>query len=285
MSKSRRKDKSKDKAEPAPKAKKPKMADTADRHALYQEAVQCVETEIDFVDETYTQLRGKPARLLREDFGGTGNTSCEWVRRRKDNHAIVVDLDEEVLEWGRKHNVEPLGKAAGRVSMLKENVLKVQTEPMDVILAHNFSYWLFKDRDSLRGYFSKVRADLFEDGLLFLDAYGGSEAYTETTDRTKNKGFTYLWEQASFNPVTADMTCHIHFRFPDGSRMRKAFSYEWRLWTLPEIRELLAEAGFSRSTVYWEGTDEETGEGDGYFHPSDNGDADPAWVVYIVAEP
>ena len=105
-----------------------------------------------------------------------------------------------------------------------------------------------------------------------------------TTDKTKNKGFTYLWEQASFNPVTSEMVCHIHFRFPDGSKMRRAFSYEWRLWTLPEIRELLAEAGFSRSAVYWEGTDDDTGEGDGEFTASEKGEADPAWVVYIVAE-
>ena len=263
----------------------PKMAETADRHALYQEAVQCVETEIDFVDETYTELRGREASLLREDFAGTANTSCEWVRRRKTNRALAVDLDREVLEWGQRHNVQPMGDAGSRVSLLLEDVMQEKTDPVDAVLAHNFSYWLFKDRTSLRDYFEKVRGDLFADGLFFLDAYGGSEAYSIITEKTKNKGFTYLWEQATFNPVTADMTCHIHFRFPDGSKMKRAFTYEWRLWTLPEIRELLAEAGFGRSTVYWEGTDEETGDGDGHFHPADVGDADPAWVVYIVAEP
>jgi len=262
-----------------------KMAETADRHALYQEAVQCVETEIDFVDQTFEDLRGRKARVLREDFAGTANTSCVWVRRRKGNRAIAIDLDEEVLDWGRRHNVEPMGEDSARVALLLEDVLQVKTDPVDAVLAHNFSYWLFKDRSSLRCYFEKVHGDLFADGLFFLDAYGGSEAYTIVTDKTKNKGFTYLWEQAAFNPVTADMTCYIHFRFSDGSKMRRAFTYEWRLWTLPEIRELLAEAGFTRSTVYWEGTDEETGEGDGQFHPTDVGDADPAWVVYVVAEP
>ena len=43
---------------------------------------------------------------------------------------------------------------------------------------------------------------------------------------------------------------------------------------MPEIRELLLEAGFQRATVYWEGPNEETKEGD----------ADAAFVVYIVAE-
>ena len=51
------------------------------------------------------------------------------------------------------------------------------------------------------------------------------------------------------------MVNHIHFEFTNGSRLKRAFTYEWRLWTLPEIRELLGEAGFSRSTVYWEDRD------------------------------
>ena len=80
------------------------------------------------------------------------------------------------------------------------------------------------------------------------------------------------------------MTCHIHFEFPDKSRLEKAFSYDWRLWTLPEIRELLSEAGFADITVYWEGTDEESNEGNGIFEPTESGDADPGWICYIVAE-
>ena len=98
------------------------------------------------------------------------------------------------------------------------------------------------------------------------------------------RGFTYIWEQASFNPIDATMTCNIHFAFPDGSKMDQAFSYYWRLWSLPEIQELLEEAGFSEITVYWEGTDEESNEGDGIYKPATVGDADPGWVCYIVAQ-
>jgi hypothetical protein len=66
--------------------------------------------------------------------------------------------------------------------------------------------------------------------------------------------------------------------------MPRAFTYTWRLWTLPELREVLKEAGFERVTVYWQGTDEETGEGNGEFLPVDRGDPDPAWIAYLVAE-
>ena len=136
----------------------------------------------------------------------------------------------------------------------------------------------------MRRYFRRVRDALVDDGLFFLDAYGGSDAYREMRERTELDDFTYIWDQATFNPINGDMSCHIHFSFPDGSRLRNAFSYHWRLWTLPEIREILAEAGFRRNTVYWQGTDEDSGEGNGEFEPSEVGEADPAWIVYIVAE-
>jgi len=260
------------------------MAARADRHVLYQKAVQCVEAEIDFVDETYRRLRRRSARLLREDFCGTANTACEWVRRRPRNRALGIDLDPEVLEWGRRHNVARLGKAASRLELINGDVLTVRTEPPDAVLAMNFSYWIFKDRRTMRRYFRRVYDALAPQGVFFLDAYGGYEAFRVMRDRHENNGFTYIWDQAAYNPITGEMLCHIHFKFPDGSRLNRAFSYAWRLWTLPELRELLEEAGFSPVTVYWEGTDEETGEGDGNFEPAEVGEPDPAWIAYIVAE-
>ena len=266
------------------KNKKATMAERADVYALYQEAVQCVETEIDFVDETFTRLRGRKATVLREDFCGTASTACEWVRRRTGNRAIGVDIDPEVLEWGRTHNVASLGTGAERIALVQSDVVRVRTDLVDVVLAHNFSYWLLKERRLMRRYFRRVRESLKPGGLFFLDGYGGADAHREVKERTKNEGFTYIWEQAAFNPINHDMLCHMHFKFPDGSRIQRAFSYSWRLWSLPEIRELLAEVGFSRSTVYWQGTDEETGEGDGEFEPTEEGEADDAWIVYMVAE-
>ena len=52
---------------------------------MYQESVQCVEAEIDFVEKTYKEIRGNNARFLREDFSGTGQTAAEWVSRNKKN--------------------------------------------------------------------------------------------------------------------------------------------------------------------------------------------------------
>ncbi len=264
--------------------KGPTMAEQADRHVLYQESVQCVEAEIDFVDEKFEELRGRKAVTLREDFAGTGNTSCEWIRRRDGNIAIAVDLDGEVLGWGREHNVGSLSEEAKqRITLLEENVLDVETDKVDVLLSMNFSYWLFEDRKTLGAYFKKVHSTLKDDGIYFLDAYGGWEAHQECKEDRECEGFDYVWEQVSFDPISSHMDCAIHFKFPDGSKWKNAFKYSWRLWSLPEIRELLEEAGFGKVSFYWEGADED-GDGNGEFELVTEAESDPGWICYIVAE-
>ena len=262
------------------------LAQKADRHDLYQQSVQDPEAEMDFVEITFRELRGRPARDLREDFCGTAYSSCEWVARHPEHSAVAVDLDEEVLEWGEDNNLSNLDDhARDRITLLREDVRRRRRERFDCVLAMNFSYYLFEDRDSMREYFVSVRRSLRGDGLFFLDAYGGYDAHRDIVEEREVDGFTYIWEQANFDPISHRMDCYIHFSFPDGSRQDKAFVYPWRLWTLPEIRELLREAGFKRTRIYWEGLDESTGEGNGEFTLSETGSADAGWICYIVAEP
>ena len=84
--------------------------------------------------------------------------------------------------------------------------------------------------------------------------------------------------------IIMDINAPIIVIRTDGSKLNKAFSYTWRLWTLPEITELLEEAGFRKVTVYWQGWDEELEEASGDFTPVTKGDADPSWICYITAE-
>ena len=266
----------------------PSLASTADRHRLYELSVQCAEAEIDFVDATFKRLRKRKAMLLREDFCGTANVCCEWVKRGGKRRAVGVDLDPEVLAWGRNHNLATLTKKQReRITLLEQDVMQVETERPDIISAMNFSYWLLQDRASLKRYFESVRAALKDDGIFFLDCYGGYDSHKEIVEEREidddGDGFTYVWEQAEFDPITHGMTCHIHFRFPDGSKMRNAFNYRWRLWTIPEVRDLLEECGFGRITVYWQGWDKH-GEADGDFQPASSADADAGWICYLTAE-
>lgn len=264
------------------------LAQTADRHRLYELSVQCPEAEVDFIDRNFRLLRGRSARLLREDFCGTAAVCCEWVRRRKGNRAVGVDIDPEVLGWGRANNLARLDpEQAKRVSLLQEDVLRVESRPLDIVAAMNFSYWLLRERAALLRYFRGVREALKADGVFFLDAYGGYDSYRVITEQRKiddgGSGFTYVWEQESYDPITGRMICHIHFELPDGSRMERAFSYEWRLWSLPEIRELLDEAGFGRVLCYWQGWDPD-GNPDGNFVPVEEGEPDAGWIAYLTAE-
>jgi hypothetical protein len=260
------------------------MADSADRHVLYEKSVQATDFEYEFIDRNFKRIRGRKPYLLREDFCGTARMCCEWVRGRKRNRAIGVDLDPEVLQWGRDHHIAALKPdQKARVTLLQEDVTQVSTEPVDIVLAMNFSWQILEDRAVLRDYFTSVRDSLADDGVFFLDSFGGYDAYREIREKTEHDGFTYVWDQARYDPMSGHMRCHIHFHFDDGSKMKKAFTYEWRLYTLPEIREILMEAGFSNVTMYWQGWDEDD-EPDGDFQPATKGEADPGWICMISAE-
>lgn len=270
-----------------PKAKAPLTARTADKHRLYEWSVQCTEAEINFVDHAFRKLRGVYPVRLREDFCGTAATSCEWVRRRKGNIGVGIDLDAPTLAWAHANNLSELTpEQRSRLTLLRRDVRtpNAAAKGMDAVLAMNFSYFIFKDRSVMRDYFSSVRASLAPGGVFFLDHYGGWESMKVQKERRRQKGFLYEWDQASYNPINGDKVCYIHFEFKDGTRMERAFAYHWRLWTLPEIQEILGEAGFKKVTVYWEGTDDKGG-GNGIFRPRKKGDADASFIGYMVAEP
>ncbi len=259
------------------------MASTADRHELYEQTVQATGDEVDFVSKTYRKIRGRDALSLREDFCGTAVFSLAWCQSHPKRTAVSVDLDKETLEWGRDRRIIPAGEPGRRVSLQLANVLDGVGGKTDIVCAFNFSYWLFETREALRSYFAIARKKLAPEGMLFLDAYGGYEVPRPDRVERKMKGFRYIWEQKSFNPINNHMECAISFEFPDGSTLPEAFRYAWRLWSLQEIKELLLEAGFSKVHIFWERTDED-GEGTGKFYEPKVAEQEAVWWTYIGAE-
>jgi hypothetical protein len=257
-------------------------AKNADPHWLYEQSVQNPEVEVEFIDRVFRERFGREAILLREDFCGTAKLCAEWAKLGAAKRAFGVDWDEPTLAWGRENNVVPLGDRAGHVTLVRDDVRHVQDPAADVLTATNFSWWGFKTRAELKAYLRNCHASLRDEGMLMMDCYGGPEAQIPQEEEREQDGFDYVWDQDTFNPITNEITCFIHFNFPDGSRLRKAFAYDWRLWSLPEACDLLDECGFRDTVVYWEGTDED-GEPDGDFQPSREGDLAPAWVAYILA--
>lgn len=268
----------------ARRARPPLTARTADRHALYQIAVQAPATDAAFYARWFERFAGRPLRWLREDFCGTAAIACHHVKRHRDNRALGVDLHGPTLAWGREHNVRPLLDAdqQRRLRLLQADVLAVRSPRADAVLALNFSYSVFKTRQQLGAYVRNAYRSLRPGGMLFLDAWGGPDVQRRQTDRTRHRGFVYEWEQRRFDPIDHGIECAIHFAFPDGTRLRDAFVYDWRLWTLPELRELFAEAGFTGVEVLWEATDRRTGSGNGVFYRTDRGSDDEAWIAIVV---
>ena len=52
---------------------------------------------------------------------------------------------------------------------------------------------------------------------------------------------------------------------------------------MSELRDLLEEAGFSKTIAYWEGDDEEDESGNGEFYATEEAENCEAWVTYVAA--
>lgn len=269
--------------------KKPRY--TYDRHALYESAVQSVEFDVEFIGRVYKEMHGRKPRRLREDFCGSASLAAQWVRHHPQNEAWGVDLDAETLAWGRRHRIAPLGDAASRVHLRCGNVLATRGPTVEVQVAFNFSYCIFKERAALLRYFKKAHRLLEPGGIFVCDLLGGNETVTELEEKARRKSrkdpdgrtvpaLTYLWEQEHFDALDNHFIAHIHLEFEQKGkkkRLRRAFTYDWRLWSLPEVRDLLDDAGFELSRVYDQGWDHE-------YHPTDELSNDGGWVVHIVAK-
>jgi hypothetical protein len=280
MSRKQKKNKSKNK----PARRKATMARSADKHDLYQRSVQEPDADIPLIQKIFRAQFSRPARALREDFCGTALLACRWVESGNENRAWGIDIDPEPLNWGRKHNVGGLRPdQAARVKLIEGDVRDIGHESVDVTVAFNFSYFLFLEREALLAYFKRAYATLNSEGVLLLDVYGGADAQrTAEEPREVDDDLDYIWDQHKFDPIHNHATNYIHFEFSDGSRMHRVFRYVWRLWSIPELRDLLDEAGFQETEVYWEGTDRKTGDGNDIFSRREQAVDDPAWIAYIA---
>ena len=259
------------------------MAAKADKYVLYQRSVQEPGSEVKFFNKVFKKEFGRKPLTLREDFCGTFAICCEWVKSNKDRTALGVDLDPEPLAWGKANNLAPLKpKQQERVTLLEQGVRTSGEDKFDILSAQNFSFWIFKTRPALLEYLKHAYQNLNDEGLMVMDMMGGGECWVEDhTDIRKFKDFKYEWEQHKLDPITHDATFNIHFQFKDGSRLDRAFTYDWRFWSIPEVVELCKEAGFSQVDVYWEGVDDD-GEGNGIYTAQEHASPDPCWIAYIV---
>lgn len=256
------------------------------KYQLYEGTVQNHETDIEFINEQFHETYNRYPLSLREDFGGTGAMACDWVKQSKEHKAWAIDLDTEPMDYGKKtHFVKLNADEQKRMSYILGNVLAPRDEKSDVIVAFNFSYFIFKNRKTLVEYFKMVHAGLEKSGMFFLDIFGGLEARQALVEETKHEKHTYYWDCDKYNPITEEVLYYIHFKtHHDKVKYEKVFTYDWRQWSIGEIRDALYDAGFSDVITYWEGTDED-GSGDGEFYRAYDEENCESWVTYLSAIP
>ena len=222
-------------------ARKPTPARLQDQlYDLYEKSVQSPQTHIDWVVSIYHDLRRNYPFRLREDFCGTFQLSCAWVSRNRANSAVGLDLDCSPLAYGKRRHLPKLTTAQRRrIRVLRKDAISVTKPGSDVILVGNFSFFILKQREELLRYFRAARRSLTKNGIFMLEMAGGPGMIAKMNERRtvhigpKNK-FVYQWDQKSFDPIHRNGHYAIHFAFPNGKKLRDAFTYDWRLWTIPK---------------------------------------------------
>lgn len=259
------------------------------KYDLYEEAVQAPEFEIEFIQKAARVFGIPRPHRLKEDFCGTFYLSSEWVKSNPKNTSTALDLDPVPLAYGaQKHFAALSPDQQRRLDPRRQDVRRPVLKNFDVNYAGNFSYFLFQDRAELKRYFQAVYRSLRLGGIFLFDVVGGSEIRDPNLERTRKRhpvhgAFTYVWELKRFDILTHRAEYAIHFQLPGGKWMKNAFRYDWRNWSLPELREVLKECGFGRIEVFCEG-ETRSGDGDGVFRPVKSDKESASWIAIIVAQ-
>ena len=254
-----------------------------DKYEYYNRAVQSEEEDAKFLKRAFEETCGRSPRVMREDFCAAYALCCAWAALDASHQAIGIDLEEEPLSYGKKTYLPKLDpEARHRVTTIQANVLAPDNPRADLICALNFSYFIFKDRSTLKLYFERCFSQLNANGALILDAFGGIGYMEPNEHETEHDDFSYFWDQDSFDPATHHTMFYIHFKRKGEKKREQVFSYDWRLWTLPELTDLLVEVGFEKPKFYWEGSDED-GDGNGVFEQREKQDDWDTWLTYLVA--
>lgn len=251
---------------------------------LYEHSVQSRE-DVDYLLEMAIQVMGRVPLILREDFCGTHLFAREFVKRDPRFLAMGLDLDPTSLAYGKNEAKKDLTREErGRLRVFKKNVMTVTSPKVDWTVACNFSFYIFHERDELLKYFTAVRKSLKKGGIFLLEMCGGPGFIEKVTDRrvfrlSPKQKVTYFWQQIDFNPVQRRGHYAISFKVNDVMKHKHAFTYDWRIWTIPEVRDILKDAGFSKSVVFVEQPSKDSSE---VYEISETGDNDHTWISYVV---
>jgi len=274
------------------------------KYDLYELCAQAPDRDVRMLQA----IHGRNPKILGEDFSGGGAIAKRWAVLVPGGKAVAVDMDPEPLERLR---------GAPGVKVICADV-RTAVDPVDLIADLNFSLGEIHTRADLVAYFRHARSRLRTHGVFIADMYGGSDSYFTGVITERKKGpdgekIEYDWEQRHADPLTGRVVNAMHFRVSPASgsggkaegggrggekvgstaggkakrpkpiEMRDAFVYKWRLWTIPELREALIEAGFASTQVYPRFAEAIDSDGALYVSPVASPDeVGDSFSVYIV---
>ena len=252
-----------------------------DKHDLYELCVQNPGALVPLL----RAIHGRDPKVLCEDFSGTAILSRTWAELSESHSATAIDLDQESLD---KHPPHP------RVKKICADV-NTATAQGDVLFVGNFSIGYHHTRAELIGYLKQARTRLIESNGVFLcDTYGGDGSFTlggvhRPTPMGDGRLCRYTWEQRDADPLTGMVTDVIHFRIEHAGNITEefddAFVYRWRLWSVPELRDAMLEAGFAEVEVYAKLADALDDEGNAYINPIEDpqDELEASFIVLVAA--
>ncbi len=283
------------------------------RHDLYERCVQNPAVVVRLLRAIHGGDPTPPLRL-REDFSARARVSRQWCRDVPAGTATAVDLDPSLL---RDLLTKHARSTPPRVKAIAGNALRLPVRPAsaDIVFVGNFSIGEIHDRPTLVKYLRDSAARLAPGGVFICDTYGGESAFrtgsvqrthpwarpdsrpvgqirraSRPSKSTADLRIRYTWEQREANPLSGMVTNAIHFRVFRGSEVigeiTDAFIYHWRLWSVPELRDAMAQAGFASSDVYADVPDAQDSEGRWYAAPltstADLPDAGASFIVCVA---
>jgi hypothetical protein len=271
-------------------------------HDLYERSVTNPAALVAFILAAYSEGSTHNPKVLREDFSGSAALAKHFAASSRARRAIAVDRDPI-----------PLAHAAGpRMTLVLADVLEAK-DRADIIAATNFALGYSHTRAALITYLRHAHACLARRGLFLADIYGGHTAFrtgswTRTIRHPQLGTFLYRWNQREADPTTGMVRNSIDFGIttrakkkttsrsatksaPATKWTKDAFTYHWHLWSMPELRDALTEAGFKHIDFYDSLGDALDHRGNAYIRPLRPEPAskgigipmDRDWVVYAVA--
>lgn len=225
---------------------------------LYQKSVQSAKKEVEFFRKVYRLIFNKVPELFREDFCGTGLLSCEWVKNAVMNQAVGLDYDRETLEWGRSNNINNLPSGSERIKLIEHNVLKEYdpTQKFEIICSLNYSHFLLQKRTEILKYFQNMSINLDTKGIFILDFYGGSHIYEDHKYQKSKSSSFYEFSGKQMNILNNQSACSLNYKIKK-NKYKALFSFNFRIYSIIELREALEEVGLNTFKLFIKEIDED----------------------------